>query len=115
MVPFNTCLRRKKDEEEFSRVLTEITREVSNDPLSDFEQIFIQMHGGFYEKLLEINRELSSSELQLCALLRMNLPSKEITNILNLSLSTIDQRRHNIRKKLGLSGDQNLVGFLITV
>jgi len=61
LVPFTTCLRRKKDQEEFSKVL------------------------------------------------------KEITNILNLSLSTVDQRRHNIRKKLGLSGDQNLVSFLITI
>lgn len=115
MLPFCTCMRRKKDQAQFSNVLSEITREVSNDPLSDFEQIFIQMHGGFYEKLLKTNSELSSSELQLCALLRMNLPSKEISNILNLSLSTVDQRRHSIRKKLGLLGDQNLVGFLITV
>ena len=115
LLPFTTCLRRKKDQEDFSKVLQEITNDISHDPLSDFEQIFIQMHGGFYENLLEINSELSSSELQLCALLRMNLPSKEITSILNLSLSTVDQRRHSIRKKLGLNGDQNLVSFLITI
>ncbi len=112
---FSNRFSRKKDRKEFSAALKEITREVSRDPLSDFEQMFVQMHGGFYEKLLNICPELSQSELQLCALLRMNLPSKEIANLLNLSVSTIDQRRHSIRKKLGLDGQKNLVSHLICV
>jgi len=106
---------RKKDRKEFSIALKEITREVSRDPLSDFEQMFVQMHGGFYEKLLGICPELSKSELQMCALLRMNLPSKEMANLLNLTVSTIDQRRHSIRKKLGLNSQDNLVSHLICI
>jgi len=73
------------------------------------------MHHGFYEKLLEISPQLSRSELQLCALLRMNLPSKEIASLLFLSLSTIDQKRHQIRKKLGLESNQSLNNFLINL
>lgn len=112
---FSNRFNRKKDREEFSGILQEIIRDVSNDPLSDFEQLFIQMHGGFYEKLLEICPGLSQSELQMCALLRMNLPSKEIAKLLNLTVSTIDQRRHSIRKKFGLNGHENLVSYLICV
>ena len=113
--PFRHKLGRKKDQEQFDSTLEEVCREASHDPLSEFEQIFLQMHSGFYEKLIEINPEISRSELQLCALLRMNLPSKEIASLLFLSLSTVDQKRHQIRKKLGLESNQNLNNFLINL
>ena len=114
-VPFQRKLSRKKDQEQFEKTLDEVCREASQNPLADFEQIFLQMHHGFYEKLLEISPHLSRSELQLCALLRMNLPSKEIASLLFLSLSTIDQKRHQIRKKLGLESNQSLNNFLINL
>ncbi len=113
--PFVTRLARKKDQEEFSRTIQEIMFEVNREPLSDFEQMFTQMHDGFYEKLMDINPKLSRSELQMCALLRMNLPSKEIATLLSLSVSTIDQRRHSIRNKLNLDSSESLIGFLITL
>lgn len=113
--PFALRLARKKDQEEFTKTLQNITQDVDHEPLSDFEEMFIQMHGEFYEKLLAMNQELSRSELQLCALLRMNLPSKEIASLLNLATSTIDQRRHSIRKKLGLENHQNLISYLISL
>jgi len=113
--PFRFKLSRKKDQEIFENALDEVCREASHDPLAEFEQIFLQMHSGFYEKLLEINPDISRSELQMCALLRMNLPSKEIASLLFLSLSTVDQKRHQIRKKLNLESNQNLNNFLINI
>ena len=113
--PFQRKLNRKKDQEQFEKTLNEVCREASQNPLADFEQIFLQMHHGFYEKLLEISPQLSRSELQLCALLRMNLPSKEIASLLFVSLSTVDQKRHQIRKKLGLESNQSLNNFLINL
>jgi len=113
--PFQFKLSRKKDQEIFENALEEVCREASHDPLAEFEQIFLQMHRGFYEKITEINPDISRSELQLCALLRMNLPSKEIASLLFLSLSTVDQKRHQIRKKLGLESNQNLNNFLINI
>ena len=115
MTPFKHRLSRKKDQEQFEKALSDITNDNSREPLSDFEQMFLQMHGNFYEKLLQISPELSRSELEMCSLLRMNLPSKEIANVLNLSISTIDQRRHSIRKKLNLENQQNLISYLIAL
>ena len=115
LAPFTFLFTRKKDQEKYSRTLREITRDANNEPLSDFEEMFLQMHSGFYEKLLEINPDFTRSELQLSALLRMNLPSKEIAGLLNLALSTIDKRRHKIRKKLNLSSDQSLTTYLISL
>ncbi len=115
LTPFIYRFNRKKDQNEFSNTLNEISLEVDRDPLSDFEQMFMQMHDKFYEKLLEINADLSRSELQMCAFLCLNLPSKEIADLLNLSLSTIDHRRHSIRKKLGLESTENLISYLICI
>lgn len=115
MTPFKHRLSRKKDQEQFEKALNEITNESSREPLSDFEQMFLQMHGNFYEKLLGVSPDLSRSELEMCSLLRMNLPSKEIANVLNLAISTIDQRRHSIRKKLNLENQQNLISYLIAL
>ncbi len=113
LIPYTYLFAKKKDQEKFNTALEEITRDTSQDPLADFEEMFLQMHDGFYEKILKINPDFTRSELQMAALLRMNLPSKEIARLLNLALSTIDKRRHNIRKKLDLSPDQSLTGYLI--
>lgn len=113
--PFLLKFTRKKDREDFAKALEDLYQESKKDPLSDFERIFVQMHGGFYEKLTTINQDFTRSELQLCALLRMNLPSKEIANLMNLSVSRVDQIRHQIRQKLHLEQNQNLISYLITL
>lgn len=110
---FQYAIVRKKDQEAFVEALESLSRDAIRDPLSDFEQMFVQMHNGFYEKLLESDEGFSRSELQMCALLRMNLPSKEIANMLNLSVSRVDQTRHQIRKRLNLEANQNLTSYLI--
>jgi DNA-binding CsgD family transcriptional regulator len=113
--PFQFKFSRKKDQEAFVEELEALSREAARDPLSDFENMFTQMHSGFYEKLIDLNPEFTRSELQMCALLRMNLPSKEIANVLSLSVSRVDQTRHQIRKKLELDQAQSLTSFLILI
>lgn len=113
--PFQFKFSRKKDQEAFVEELEALSREAARDPLSDFENMFTQMHSGFYEKLIELNPDFTRSELQMCALLRMNLPSKEIANVLSLSVSRVDQTRHQIRKKLELDQNQSLTSFLILI
>lgn len=106
---------KKSDRDSFFMTLEELTRMTSYDSLSDFETMFLQMHGDFYEKLLAINPDFTRSELQISALLRLNLPSKEIASLVNLSVSRIDQARHQIRQKLNLDNHQSLSNFLIAL
>jgi DNA-binding CsgD family transcriptional regulator len=115
LFPFNLRFQRKKDQEEFIQLLDEITREASRDPLSEFELMFRQLHPAFYEKLLARCPSLTKSEMQVCALLRLNLSSKDIARLLCLSLSTVETTRHHIRKKLDLESVDNLCSFLITI
>lgn len=106
---------RKKDQDEYSQKLSEIIRDSSRDPMKDFELLFTQLHGGFNEKLVAINPELSRIELQICALLRLNLSSKDIARLTNLSLSTVEITRHHIRQKLNLDQKISLTCHLISI
>ena len=113
LIPFQYRLTKKKDQEDFSQTLADIAREATRDPMQDFEVMFRQMHSGFYEKLLEKCQDLSKTELNVCALLRLNLSSKDISRLVNISSNTVDLIRHKIRKKLELEQKESLSGYLI--
>jgi len=104
---------KKTDQAEFGQLMSEIMRDASKSPMNDFEVVFKQIHGGFYEKLLALSPDLTRSELQVCALLRLNLSSKGIAQIANLSPSTVVITRHHIRKKLNLDPKESLTSYLI--
>jgi DNA-binding NarL/FixJ family response regulator len=106
---------KKKDQEAYGQKLSEIMRDASRDPIKDFELLFTQLHGGFYEKLLVINPELTRNELQLCAFLRLNLSSKDIARLTNISLSSVEMTRHHIRQKLIPDQKTSLTCYLIAI
>jgi tetratricopeptide (TPR) repeat protein len=113
--PFKIRLHRKKDQEEFSHVLTGISRDSAKDPLSEFELLFRQLHPEFYEKLLNRCPQLSKSELHISAMIRLNLSTKDMASLVNLSISTIETNRYHIRKKLSLDQGENLTTCLMQV
>ncbi|MFQ6609813.1 MAG: two-component regulator propeller domain-containing protein [Fidelibacterota bacterium] len=78
----------------------------------EFELWFKEVHKEFYEKLHKDYPDLSSREIKICAFLRLNLNTKEIASITNLTIKTIEVYRSNIRKKLNLSQGENLSIFL---
>ncbi len=82
---------------------------------NEFEKIFKNIHSGFYDKLLSICPELSSTEIKIAALLKLNLTTKEIAAITFKSEGGIKTTRYRLRKKLGLSGDDKLVPFLMQI
>jgi DNA-binding CsgD family transcriptional regulator len=58
---------------------------------------------------------LSPTDLKLCAYLRLNLTSKEIAQLMNISLKGVEISRYRVRKKLMLSTEVNLYDFLIDI
>jgi tetratricopeptide (TPR) repeat protein len=69
----------------------------------------------FFKKLLEINPDLSPTELKVCAYLRANLVSKEIAEITHKNVRTVENLRTSIRTKLNLNPSENLTTFLISM
>ena len=80
----------------------------------EFETHFIQVHSDFYEALKERFPNLTSNEKKLCAFLRLNMSTKDISAITYQSVNSITVARSRLRKKLNIDGeDVNLVNFLM--
>ena len=67
----------------------------------------------FLNALNPIYPDLTPGDLQLAAFLRMNLASKEIAPLLNISLRGVENKRYRLRKKMGLKPEDNLTALLI--
>ncbi|MDW3192272.1 MAG: triple tyrosine motif-containing protein [Cytophagales bacterium] len=78
-----------------------------------FEVNFDQAHNNFFKRMKEQFPDLTQSDLRICAYLHLNLTSKEIAPLLNISLRAVENHRYRLRKKLGLSANENLVEFLL--
>jgi DNA-binding CsgD family transcriptional regulator len=55
---------------------------------------------------------LTNSDLKVCAYLQLNLSSKEIAQLMNISVRGVEMSRYRIRKKLNLPQEQSLSEFL---
>jgi ligand-binding sensor domain-containing protein/DNA-binding CsgD family transcriptional regulator len=89
--------------------------EKNDDDWNNFAIYFDEVHNNFLSTLKVKFPSLSSTDLKLCAYLRLNLSSKEIAQLLNISLKGVEISRYRLRKKLQLSTDVNLYDFLITL
>ncbi|HYG40480.1 MAG TPA: triple tyrosine motif-containing protein [Cytophagales bacterium] len=78
-----------------------------------FERSFNEAHENFFKKLKANHPKLVPNDLKLCAYLRMNMSSKEMASLLNITLRGVEIRRYRLRKKLDLDHDKNLVEFLM--
>ncbi|MFN5310634.1 MAG: hypothetical protein ACK5C0_14380 [Candidatus Kapaibacterium sp.] len=77
-----------------------------------FEKQFKLVHFDFIERLSRLYPTLSPSELKVCALMKINLTTKEMSNLLCQSERSIETYRYRIRKKIHLSSNRNLVTYL---
>ena len=80
-----------------------------------FERSFNDAHENFFKKLKANHNGLAPNDLKLCAFLRMNMNSKEIASLLNISLRGVEIRRYRLRKKLDVRHDKNLSEFLLEI
>jgi len=68
------------------------------------------------KKLTEKSMKLTSREIEICAMIKNGLMNKEIANLVNISLQTVERHRANIRKKFGITGEEvNLTSYLTTI
>lgn len=79
------------------------------------EQQFQSIHPGFLKKLSELCPKLTPMELKICALLKLNISSKQIATFLCASVRTVDNHRLHIRQKLELPPDTNLTTYLASL
>jgi tetratricopeptide (TPR) repeat protein len=73
-----------------------------------FKELFEQVHKGFFIRLKEKLPDLTQAEIRLVCLSKLKLDTKQMAGILGVSTDTIKKTRYRLRKKLGLSGEDNI-------
>lgn len=89
--------------------------EEGEDDWQQFAIHFDEVHSNFLSTLKKKYPVLSPTDLKLCAYLRINLSSKEIAQLLNISAKSVEVSRYRLRKKLELPTEVNLFDFLLRV
>lgn len=110
--------KKEKDSVKLSKKLQQLNRLVEGHIANEedwqiFEETFNQLHDQFFKRLKEKFPELTPGDFRLAAYLKMNLSSKEIAPLLNISLRGVENKRYRLRRKLGLPAEDNLVEFFM--
>ena len=100
--------------------LEKLTRRIDKNLSDDsdwvnFEKHFDIVHDDFFQKIRQKYPSLSLHDIKLCAYLRLDLTTKEISNLLNLSIRGTETSRYRLRKKLELEKEQNINEFLRSI
>jgi ligand-binding sensor domain-containing protein/DNA-binding CsgD family transcriptional regulator len=103
-------------EKELRKISRKIDRDIHNDRNWEvFERYFDEVHQEFLNRLKERHPGLSPSELRLCAYLRMNISTKEIAPLMNISVRGVEISRYRLRKKLNLPHETNLSAYIMSI
>ena len=81
----------------------------------EFETVFQQVHARFFEQLRKEYPNLTSTETRLCAMMRLNLDSKDMATIMGISQDSLRIARYRLRKKLGIDKGANLYSFMMNI
>ena len=84
----------------------------SDEVLKRIEEQFDLIHNNFMKRLHAKHPTLSNNERMMCAYLKMNLSTKEIAPLLNISVRGVETIRYRLRKKFGLEREDSLVDYL---
>jgi tetratricopeptide (TPR) repeat protein len=104
---------KKPGEREILEIINSLEKAQDQALWNEFEIRFQQVHNDFYDWLNTISPDLTVNERRLCAFLRLNMTTKEISSITGQSPRTIDVARTRLRKKLNLTNSEiGLVEFL---
>ena len=101
-------------EKSISKVIRIIDKDLNNtDDWKMFQAAFNNADKKFLRKIKTKHPGLTPNDLRLCAYLRLNLSSKEIAPLLNISPRSVEVKRYRLRKKMQLDHDINLTNYII--
>ena len=100
----------------FNFLVGKIDENITNqDDWQVFENNFERAHEQFFSKIKDTYPDLTSSDLRLCAYLRMNLSSKEIAPLLGISVRGVENHRYRLRKKPDLKPEETLTDVILSI
>ena len=104
------------DNNSIKQVIKIIDRNLNNtDDWNLFQEAFNNADKDFLKKIKNIHPALTSNDLRLCAYLRLNLSSKEIAPLLNISPRSVEVKRYRLRKKMNLPHEASLSDYILEI
>ncbi len=106
----------KQSKVQIQKLITKLENELNSDEDWDqFQVYFDSVHENFIQNLKNTYPSLTNKDLKLASYLRMNLTTKEIAHLYNLTPRGVETSRYRLRKKMGLGREVNLTDFLLGV
>jgi AraC family chitin signaling transcriptional activator len=106
----------ESDNRSIKSLISTINRNISkDDSWNIFQEAFNNADKDFLKKIKQAHPLLTPNDLRLCAYLRLNLSSKEIAPLLNISVRSVEIKRYRLRKKMDLHHEQGLVEYILSV
>lgn len=112
LLDVNSLPGNSEDKKWVQDIVREMKSNVDNTVWGEFEMRFQQVHDDFYARLKEHYPDLSPNEKKICAFLRLNMTTKDISSITFQSVKSIQVARTRLRKKMGITRDENLISYL---
>ncbi|MEL7219923.1 MAG: triple tyrosine motif-containing protein, partial [Bacteroidota bacterium] len=111
-------VREKLKKTDQTKLIKPLERLLTEDEIieNDWEQFvyhFDQVHNGFFQRLRQEYPQLTPKDHKMCAYLRMNLSTKDIAPLLNISVRGVEISRYRLRRKMNLNKEENLVAFMM--
>lgn len=108
----------KHPDSTIGRKLNRIMRTMSDETIaredwSLFIMHFEQNHENFFKNVKEAYPSFTPAELKLCACLKLNLATKDIASLLNISVRGVEAGRYRLRKKINIDANESLNDFFI--
>jgi len=98
------------------QVIKTIDKNLNNKKDWEFlEEAFNNADKDFLRKIKKLHPDLTPNDLRFCAYLRLNLSSKEIAPLINISVRSVEIKRYRLRKKMNLDHEKSLVDYILTI
>lgn len=109
-------LNNAENEQNIKSVVKIIDKNLNNtEDWKMFEQAFNNADKDFLKKIKSEHSSLTPNDLKLCAYLRLNLSSKEIAPLLNISHRSVEVKRYRLRKKMNLPHKASLTHYILEI
>jgi len=103
----------KDDPNKLRQVLRMLDKELEGeDYWKEFNLYFDKVDKQFIKSIKKQKPKLTQNDLRLCSLIRLNLSTKEIASLLNVSVRGVEQSRYRLKKRLNLESGQDLVEYI---
>jgi DNA-binding CsgD family transcriptional regulator len=107
-------LKKINSDKKLNSVIRTIDKNINNtNDWELFEEAFNNADKDFLKKVKSKHAVLTSNDLRLCAYLRLNLTSKEIAPLLNISVRSVEVKRYRLRKKMNLEHETSLTDYIL--